>query len=121
MTSYLACKKPRYLENHASQIKSYFGSLSGSHARSFRIRPEAPLGEEIKMTSYLACNKNLVISETIHPREKVAMEHYQAVMVTLSESVMKNRVKRPLGGQITMTSYPACKKPRYLENHVSQN
>jgi len=26
----------------------------------------------------------------------------------------------PPGGQITMTSYPACKKPRYLENHASQ-
>jgi len=32
--------KPRYLGNHASQIKSYFESLSGSHARFFRMRPE---------------------------------------------------------------------------------
>jgi len=29
--------KPRYLGNHASQIKSYYRTLSGSHGRSFRI------------------------------------------------------------------------------------
>jgi len=53
--------KPRYLVNHASQIKSYYGTLSGSHGRSFRIRheewPETPPGAEITMTSYPACNK----------------------------------------------------------------
>jgi len=31
------------------------------------------------------------------------MEHYQEVMVALSESVMKNCVKRPC---LTITSYP---------------
>jgi len=31
----------------------------------------------------------------MHPRYKVAMEHFQEVTVALSESVMKNRVKRP--------------------------
>jgi len=30
--------KPRYLGNHASQIKSHYGSISGNHSRSFRIR-----------------------------------------------------------------------------------
>jgi len=52
--------KPPYLGNHASQIKSYYGTLSGSHARSFRIHheksPEAPPGGEITMTSYTVCN-----------------------------------------------------------------
>jgi len=52
---------PRYLGNHASQIKSYYGTLSGSHDRFFRIRhenlPKAPLNWEITMTSYLACNE----------------------------------------------------------------
>jgi len=42
--------KPRYLENHASQIKSYYGTLWRSHDRSFRIRheksPKAPLVEK---------------------------------------------------------------------------
>jgi len=38
------------------------------------------------------------------------MEHYQEVMVALSESVIKKSPEAPPGGQITMTSYPACKK-----------
>jgi len=54
--------KPSYLWNHASQIKSYYRTLSGSHGRTFRIRieksREAPPGVEITMTSYPACNKN---------------------------------------------------------------
>jgi len=44
--------KPRYLENHASKITSYYWTLSGSHGRSFRIRheklPEAPLAEKTR-------------------------------------------------------------------------
>jgi len=41
------------------------------------------------------------------------MEHYQEVMVALSESVMKNRLKRPLAEKsryhlITATIYCAC-------------
>jgi len=47
---------PRYLGNHASQLKSYYLSRSGNHILSFRIHyeksPEAPLGGEITMTSY---------------------------------------------------------------------
>jgi len=53
--------KPRYLGYHASQIKSYYRTLSGSHGRFFRIRPkkspEAPLSGEITMTSCPPCNK----------------------------------------------------------------
>jgi len=53
--------KPRYLGNHSSQIKSYYGTLSGSHARSFRIRheksPEAPPSGGLTMTSYTVGNK----------------------------------------------------------------
>jgi len=32
--------KPRYLANHESQINSYYGTLRGSHGRSFRIHHE---------------------------------------------------------------------------------
>jgi len=43
--------KPRYLGNHASQIKIYYGTLSGSRARSFRIRHKKrlkrPLAEKL--------------------------------------------------------------------------
>jgi len=53
--------KPRYLGNHASEIKSYYITLSGSHGRCFRIchekSPEGPRGGEITMTSYPDCNK----------------------------------------------------------------
>jgi len=40
---------------------------------------------------------------------EVTMVRYQEVMVALTESVMKNRLK-PHGGKITMTSYLACNK-----------
>jgi len=42
--------KPRYLENHASQINIYYGTLARSCGRSFRIRheksPEDSLAEK---------------------------------------------------------------------------
>jgi len=80
--------KPRYLRNHASHIKSYYGSLSGSHGRSFRIRheksPEALPSVEITMTSYPACNKTSLSRKPRIPDKKVAMELHQEVMVPLS-------------------------------------
>jgi len=38
MTSYRLAIKPRYLASHASRITSYYGTLSLSHGRTFRIR-----------------------------------------------------------------------------------
>jgi len=38
------------------------------------------------------------------------MERYWEVMVAFSEFVMKNRVKRPPGGGLTMTSFPVGNK-----------
>jgi len=38
------------------------------------------------------------------------MDRYQEVMVALTEFVMENRLKRPPGDKITMTSYSACNK-----------
>jgi len=55
------------------------------------------------MTSYWVCNKTSLCRKLCIPDKKVTMERYQAVMVALSESVMKNRLKRP-----------------YLGNHASQ-
>jgi len=50
-----------YLGNHTSQIKIYNATLTGSHGRSFRIRPkklpEAHPSGEIMTTSYPACNE----------------------------------------------------------------
>jgi len=49
------------------------------------------------------------------------MERYQIVMAALSESVMKNRLKRPLhGGEMAMTLYPLAIKSRYFGIHASQ-
>jgi len=116
--------KPRYLGNHVSHIKSYFGSLSGSHARSFRIRPkqssEAPLGEKIMMTSYPACNKTL-LSQKPCIRDTKLLWNTIRKLWSLDFRIRHEKSREaPPGGQITMRSYPACKKPRYLENHVSQ-
>jgi len=51
----LLSQKPRCLRNHASEIKSYYGTILGSHCPSFRIRHikerEAPPGGEFTMTS----------------------------------------------------------------------
>jgi len=79
--------KPRYLGNHASQIKSYYGTPSGSHGRSFRIRhknsPEALPSGEVTMTSYPACNKSRFLGN--HASQiKVCIERHQEVMVALS-------------------------------------
>jgi len=61
MRSNLFAIKPRYVGNYASQMESYYGTLSGSHGRSFRIRHEkssdAPLSGEITMMSHPACNR----------------------------------------------------------------
>jgi len=66
------------------------------------------------ITSYLACNKTLLSQK-------------KGCYGTLSGSYGRSfRIRQeksreaPPGGQITMTSYPACKKPRYLENHAAQ-
>jgi len=67
--------KPRYLGNHASQIKSYYGTLSRSHGRTFRIRHvksrEALPGEEIMMTSFPAGKKTSVYRKPCIPDKKL--------------------------------------------------
>jgi len=75
MTSYPVTIKPRYLGNHATQIKSYYRTLSGSHGRSFRIRyknsPEMPPSGEIMLTSYSVGNKNLLSRKLCIPDKKL--------------------------------------------------
>jgi len=67
--------KPRYLGNYATQKKRYYGSLSGSHARSFRIchekSPEVHPSAEITMTSYPACNKTSLSRKPCIPDKKI--------------------------------------------------
>jgi len=75
--------KPRYLGNHASHIICYFGSLSGSHARSFWIRheklPEAPAGGGLTMTSYPVGNKTSL-------SQKPCIAHKKLLWITIRKS-----------------------------------
>jgi len=89
--------KCRYLGNHASQKKSYYGTLSESHGRSFRIRhkksPEAPPGGEITMTSYPACSK-ISLSRKPCIAIKCYYESLSGIIIALWEFVTNNRLKR---------------------------
>ena len=115
--------KPRYLGNHASQIKSYYGTLSGSHGRSFRIRPEksprAPPSEEFKMTSYPSCNKTSLSRKPRIPDKSycwtLSGSHGRSFRIRDEKSP-----EAPPSGEIKMTSYPVSIKPHYLGNHKSQ-
>jgi len=114
--------KPRYLWNHASQMKSYYGTLSGRHGRSFRIRhensPEAPPSGEITITSYPTCNK------TSLSRKPCILEkrYYGTLSVSHVRSfriVMKIRLKRPLAEKSRWRHIRLAIKPRYLGNHAT--
>jgi len=49
----------------------------------------------LKHETYLVCNKNLFISETMHRSWEVIMKCFQLVMVAFLESVMTKCVQRP--------------------------
>jgi len=48
------------------------------------------------MTSYPVGNKTSLSWKPCIPDKKITMERYQEVMLSLSKSVMKKRLKRPL-------------------------
>jgi len=87
--------KPCYLGNKPSQIKSDYWTLLGNHGRSFRIRhkktPEAPPSGEITMTSYPVGNETTLSRKPCIP----VKSYYGTLTVNLSESIMKNCLKRP--------------------------
>jgi len=56
----------------------------------------------------------------MHPRQKVGKERYEEVMIALSESVIKNRLKCPLAEKSRRRHIRLAIKPRYLGNHESQ-
>jgi len=92
-------------------MKSYYGTLSGSHGRSFRIRhensPEAPPSEEIMVKSYPACNntslsrKSFILDKTF--LLNVIRSHARSIRIR-----HENSLEAPPSGEITLTSYPAC-------------
>jgi len=73
--NHIRLAKPRYLGNRACQIKSYYGTLSGSHGPSFRIRlekaREAPPGGELTMTSYPVGNTTSLSRKPYMPDKKL--------------------------------------------------
>jgi len=98
MTSYPVCNKaPLYRKPCISQIKSYIGTLSGSHGRSFRIRHvesrEAPPGGGLTTTSYPVGNKTSFSRKPCMVAKKL---HHLEVTIALSESVMKTCVQLSL-------------------------
>jgi len=116
--------KPCHLENHASQLKNYYGTLIGSHGPSFRIRHikerKAPLGGEFTMTSYPVGNKTSLSRKPCIPNKKLIWNTIQEVIVALSEFVMENRLKRPLAEDWRWRHVWLAIKHRYLGNHAWQ-
>jgi len=107
-------------QNPISQIKSYYGLLSGSHARSFTIHHEkwreAFPGEEITMTSYAVGNKTSLSRKPCIADKKLL---WNAIRKS-----WKMRAASPSGG-LTMTTYSVCnktslsRKPCILDNKVT--
>jgi len=71
------------------------------------------------MTSYHGGNKTSLSLKPCIPK-KVTIDHYQEVMVALLESVVKNRLKRPLVEKSRWRHIQLAIKPRYLGNSASQ-
>jgi len=105
--------KPHYLGNHASQIKSYYGTLSGSHGRSIRIRHEnsfeAPPSGVITMTSYPSCNETLFSRKPYIPDKNLIWNTISKSWSHFQNPSWKIAWSAPVV-EITMTSYPACNK-----------
>jgi len=127
MTSYPVGNKTWLTRKPCYSDKNYWGTLSGSHSRSFRIRhvisPGAPQGGEIMMTSYPVGNKTSLSWKPSISDKNITKENYQKVMIALSalsEFVLLNRVKRPLAVKSWWRHIRFAIKPRYFGNHASQ-
>jgi len=105
--------KPRYLGNHASEIKSYYWSLSGSHGRTFRIRHEksreAPLAENSWWRHIRLAIKPRYLEN--HASEKKS--YWKILSGSDGRFIIcrhENKPEAPPSGEFTTTSYPPCNK-----------
>jgi len=114
--------KPRYFGSRASQMKSYWGTLSGNNVPFIIIRhensPEAPPSGEITMTSHPACNKTSLSRKPCIPDKKLLwgshgrtfrIRYYWSPSLWNSRSFRIHHKKSPEAppcGEIMMTSYP---------------
>jgi len=121
--------KPCYLGNYASEIKSYWGTLSRSIGRSFKIShknsPGAPPCREIMMTSVIKHRVKCPLaakSRWRHIRLSIKLRclgnyasqinsYYKILWGSNSCSFRISHEKSPdapPSEEITMTSYPVC-------------
>jgi len=95
------------------QIKSYYGTPSGSHDRSFRIRheksPNTPPSGEIMMTLFPVGNKT-----SLSRKPWIQIKSYYGTLSGSHGRSFRIRLEKlreaPLGGGLTITSYPASNK-----------
>jgi len=101
--------KPRYLGNHASQIKCYYETLTGSHGRSFRIfheiSPGAPLAEKSRWR-----HTRLAIKPRYLANYASQMKSYYGSLSGIRARSLRIRHEKsreaPPSGWLTMTSSP---------------
>jgi len=115
--------KLRYLGNHASQIKSYYTTLSGSHGRSFKIRhkksPEAPLADKSRW-----CHIRLAIKPRYLGNHASQVKKLLWNAIRKSWSLFQNASRKiswsPLAEKSRWRHIHLAIKSRYIGNHASQ-
>ena len=65
-------------------------------------------------------HENLIISEMVHNRRTLSMEHNWETIVSLPESVIMNCVQRPLADLAPCYDFRFARKRYYLRNGVQQ-
>ena len=92
--------KLRYLGKHASHTKSYYGTLSGSHSCSSKIRqqevPEAPRSGEFTMTSQPVGLETTFSQKPCIAHGKIFMERCQEVISTPLPAFDENKLSEVL-------------------------
>jgi len=105
--------KHRYLGDHASQIKSYYGMLSGNHGRSFRIRQEKSRGATMAEKSWWRHIRLAIKHRYLGNHASHTKSYYRTLSGSHGHSFRirhKNSPEAPPGGGLTMTSYPVGNK-----------
>jgi len=115
--------KPRYLWNHATQIKSYYRMLSGSHGSwslfqnlLWKIAWSAP-GGEIPMTSYPACNKTSLSRKPCIPDKTLLWTSIRMSWSLFQNPLWNSACSAPCWRDWRWRHKRLPIKPRYLRNH----
>jgi len=104
------------------RLANYYGTISGSHGRSFRIRHKdvraAPSGGGLTMTSYLVGNKtSLSRKHTSHIKFAITIKKLWSLFQNPS---CKIAWSASLAEKSRWRHIRLAIKPRYLGNHASQ-